>query len=166
MTWWSKLPPPLRVDTLYSVNFVLHKKVHVNYMTGVTSSHHKSSLSSSLVPRLREKMYIHQLLYVHKHCERRYTIQYYWTIIKLCKNNTGNEKLTHHIWSPHIIMVYIITMCVCCKRKINEGYRVRVQQLVYNYEKLLRCNYVCWKACKGYIVCIITVQHTIITKHG
>ena len=28
-------------------------------------------------------------------------------------------------------MVYIITMCVCYKRKINQGYRVRVQQLVY-----------------------------------
>ena len=29
--------------------------------------------------------YIHQLLYVHKHCKRRYTTQYYWTIMQAIK---------------------------------------------------------------------------------
>ena len=80
----------------------------------------------------------------------------------ISKNNTGiyNEKLTHHIWSPHITMVYIITICVLQK---DDQYRVRVQQLVYNNEKIIVYkHYVCWKACRGYKICIIMAQHTII----
>ena len=40
----------------------------------------------------------------------------------MCKNNTGNEKLTRHIWSYNIIMAYRI--CVSkCKSRI---YRVSI----------------------------------------
>ena len=73
----------LQLNIPYSVgfNFVLHGKVHANYMTGVTSSHHKSSLSS--ISSSSEKSW-----YVHKHCKRRYTTQYYLTIMQtMCKNN-------------------------------------------------------------------------------
>ena len=42
----------LHSNILYSAGFnILHGKVPANYMTGATSSHYKSSLSSSLVPQ-------------------------------------------------------------------------------------------------------------------
>ena len=64
----------------YSIefNFVQHGKVHANYMherhyiklsqnymTGVTSSRHESSLSSSLVPQRKVGAYINYCMYTN-----------------------------------------------------------------------------------------------------
>ena len=55
---------------------------------------------------------------------------------------------------------------MCVLQKNDQEYRVRVQQLVYNYEKCVQgakvIKHYVWKACKGYTVCIATAQHTII----
>ena len=120
----------------YSVGFtfVLHGKVHANYMIGVTSRLHKSSLSSEviLVPQRKVGTYINYCMYTN-------TVRddiLHNIIGQYCKQSVRtilvyNEKLTHHIWSPHMIMV----QCVCCKSKHDQEYRVGVQQLVYNNEK-------------------------------
>ena len=64
----------LRSNIPYSVgfNFVLHRKVHANYMTRVTNymtgvipSHHKSSLSLSLVPQRKVGTYINYCVYTN-----------------------------------------------------------------------------------------------------
>ena len=62
---YSEVQLRLNIPSSVGFNFVLHGKVHANYMTGVTSSHHKSSLPLSLVPQWRVGTYINYCVYTH-----------------------------------------------------------------------------------------------------